>query len=111
MRFVKNEWIKLWCQRSTWIMFILTLVGVVAILGLNKYFTNAGGTAEERLAANKEDMAFYEELISNDPNSEYVEKIDCDYYDYLDGKKELFHGEYMSQYSFAEETMGWLIRS
>lgn len=40
-----------------------------------------------------------------------VEKIDCDYYDYLDGKKELFHGEYMSQYSFAEETMGWLIRS
>ena len=37
-----------------------------------------------------------------------VERIDCDYYDYLDGKKSLFRGEYMSQYSFAEETMGWL---
>ena len=37
-----------------------------------------------------------------------VEKIDCDYYDYLDGHKALFHGEYMSQYSFAEETLGWL---
>lgn len=37
-----------------------------------------------------------------------VERIDCDYYEYLDGKKSLFHGEYMSQYSFAEETMGWL---
>lgn len=37
-----------------------------------------------------------------------VEKIDCDYYDYLDGQKNLFHGEYMSQYSFAEETLGWL---
>lgn len=40
-----------------------------------------------------------------------AEKIDCDYYDYLDGQKELFHGEYMSQYSFAEETMGRLINS
>lgn len=37
-----------------------------------------------------------------------VERIDCDYYDYLDGNKVLFHGEYMSQYSFAEETMGWI---
>lgn len=38
-----------------------------------------------------------------------AEKIDCDYYDYLKGQKNLFHGEYMSQYSFAEETLGWLI--
>ena len=37
-----------------------------------------------------------------------VEKIDCDYYDYLNGHTELFHGEYMTQYSFAEETLGWL---
>lgn len=40
-----------------------------------------------------------------------VEKIDCDYYDYLNGKKDLFHGEYMSQYSFAEKTLGWLARA
>lgn len=40
-----------------------------------------------------------------------VEKINCDYYDYLDGEKGLFHGEYMSQYSFAEKTMGWLSRA
>lgn len=34
-------------------------------------------------------------------------KVDCDYYDYLDGKCELtklYHGEYMAQYSFAEIT-------
>ena len=33
--------------------------------------------------------------------------IDCDYYDYLNGKSDLdklYHGEYMSQYSFAEIT-------
>lgn len=38
------------------------------------------------------------------------EKIDCDYYDYLDGQKELFQGEYMAQYSFAEETLSRLLR-
>lgn len=40
-----------------------------------------------------------------------TEKIDCDYYEYLDGRKELFRGEYMSQYSFAEETLGELLGS
>lgn len=38
-----------------------------------------------------------------------VEKIECDYYNYLDGNKFLFNGEYMSQYSFAETTLGWLM--
>ncbi len=38
-----------------------------------------------------------------------AEIIDCDYYDYLDGKKNLFKGEYMSQFSFSEETLGWMI--
>ena len=36
-----------------------------------------------------------------------VKEIDCDYYDYLNGKvplEKLYHGEYMSQYSFAEVT-------
>lgn len=37
-------------------------------------------------------------------------KIECDYADYLEGQKSLFHGEYMSQYSFAERTLGWLVR-
>ena len=35
------------------------------------------------------------------------EGMDCDYYDYLNGKAELsklYHGEYMMQYSFAEVT-------
>lgn len=36
-------------------------------------------------------------------------KVKCDYFDFLDGKKANFHGEYMSQYSFAEETLTTLI--
>ena len=39
-----------------------------------------------------------------------AENIHCDYYDYLDGGKESFRGEYMSQYSFAEATLAELLR-
>ena len=35
-------------------------------------------------------------------------KIDCDYYTYLKTEKPEFRGEYMSQYSWAEETCGLL---
>lgn len=37
------------------------------------------------------------------------EKVSCDYYDYLNGRKELFRGEYMAQFSFGEETLAGLI--
>ena len=36
-----------------------------------------------------------------------VNELSCDYYDYLNGKAalaDLYHGEYMSQFSFAEVT-------
>ena len=36
-----------------------------------------------------------------------ADEVDCDYYDYLNGKvalEKLYHGEYMMQYSFAEVT-------
>ena len=36
------------------------------------------------------------------------EKIDCDYYTYLKTGKPVFRGEYMTQYSWAEETCGLL---
>ena len=36
------------------------------------------------------------------------EKLDCDYYAYLKTGKPEFHGEYMSQYSWAEATCGLL---
>ena len=36
------------------------------------------------------------------------DKVNCDYFDYLDGKNRNFQGEYMSQYSFAEVTCGIL---
>ena len=39
-------------------------------------------------------------------------KVSCDYFDFLDGKQEafdMFDYEYMSQYSWAEKTLGFLV--
>ena len=43
------------------------------------------------------------DLIAVDP-----ERVDCDYYQYLDGDEGAFRGEYMSNYSWAEMTLGGL---
>lgn len=40
-----------------------------------------------------------------------MDKIDCDYYEYLEGNKELFRGEYMKQYSFGEDTLATLMNN
>ena len=39
-----------------------------------------------------------------------AEKVDCDYYNYLNGKTDLFNGEYMGAYTWAEEERAWLRR-
>jgi len=42
-----------------------------------------------------------------------VSDVDCDYFDYLVGKPEAkaaFNGEYMNQYSWAEKTLGTLLK-
>ena len=71
MRFVKNEWIKIWSQRSSWIMLGLLIVGLIGMLGLNKYFTDAGATQEERRAANEETITFYKELLADETDEAY----------------------------------------
>ena len=47
-------------------------------------------------------------IQSNYSYSLDIEKIDCDYYTYLQTGKPEFYGEYMMQYSWAEETCGLL---
>ena len=42
-------------------------------------------------------------LYSVDPD-----KLDCDYFSYLKTGSPKFHGEYMTQYSWAEKTCGLL---
>ena len=56
-----------------------------------------------------------ESILINDQNSYCVDvsRIACDYYDFLDGEenaKKIFRDEYMTQYSWAEATLGRLIQ-
>ena len=69
------------------------------------------------LASLKKDLAAIgeEDAIVKGWNTWSVDpsKISCDYYDYLAGKydeEDAFRGEYMTQYSWAEMTMGALIQ-
>ena len=55
-----------------------------------------------------------ESILINEQNSYRVDisRISCDYYDFLEGDKHArrtFHDEYMSQYFWAESTLGRLI--
>ena len=50
-------------------------------------------------------------LRNNYTYSIVPEKIDCDYFSYLKTGNPKFRGEYMSQYSWAEETCGLLWRN
>ncbi len=54
----------------------------------------------------------YENIFFRGRNSMAVDtgKLDCDYYNYLNGTNDhdIFRGEYMTQYEFAEETRAFL---
>lgn len=62
MRFVKNEWIKIWAQKNAWTMFIIVLLVVGGLLGLNKYLAADQSTPELRQEANNEWLVSYQEL-------------------------------------------------
>ncbi len=50
-------------------------------------------------------------IKTNNTYSVDTERLDCDYYSYLSSGKPIFPGEYMSQYSWAEETCALLSRN
>lgn len=54
----------------------------------------------------------YENLIVKSYNSYAINKdmLQCDLYDYENGDLSRFHGEYMTQYSWSELTLGELLR-
>lgn len=56
-----------------------------------------------------------ESVLINEQNGYRIDisRISCDYYDFLEGDehaRRMFHDEYMSQYSWAENTLGRLLK-
>lgn len=77
MRYVKNEWIKIWAQKNAWIMLIIVLLAVGALLGLNKYLAPDQSTPELRQESNNNYLVQFEEL-KNIPG---MTEEDIQYYD------------------------------
>ena len=65
MRFVRNEWMKIWAQKSAWIMMGLVILAVVGLLGLNKYFSVDQSTPEQRLEQNEKDLALNQKYLDS----------------------------------------------
>ncbi len=62
------------------------------------------------------ELAGIKGLFSKSKNgiSVNIDKVDCDYYRYLDGDEKAifrFKGEYMTQYEFAQETLNLLLKN
>ncbi|MEO4054717.1 ABC transporter permease subunit [Solibacillus sp. CAU 1738] len=74
LKLIQNEWMKLWHQKSTWVMLIILIVVIIGFGGLNKYYSNTDDrdwrtVVEEELKMDKESLA--------------QEDIDADYASYL----------------------------
>lgn len=66
MQYIKNEWIKMWSQKNTWIMLVI-LIGLVALVaGINKYYDEPSGTTEQRQQANEKMLANYNTMLAGE---------------------------------------------
>lgn len=66
MQYIKNEWIKIWSQKSTWIMLIILLGLVSIVAGISKYFDVDSSTKEVRLQENEKLLNQYNEWLSEE---------------------------------------------
>lgn len=64
MRFVKNEWIKIWSQKNAWIMTIILVALIALVAGMNKYYDVDSSTKEARVEANEKWITHYNEMLA-----------------------------------------------
>lgn len=75
MKYVKNEWMKLWSKKGTWAMLIMTVLIVLLPGTILKVFEEPTETAEQRKEANEETIQFYESILEDEELSEDTKEI------------------------------------
>lgn len=65
MQYIKNEWIKMWSQKNTWIMLVILLGLLALVSGINKYYDVDASTKEARLAANEKQLNEYKGYLQD----------------------------------------------
>ena len=105
-------------KKDTWILWFKVLVACVpaAIIGI--LFEDEGGREDYFQKLRRDLLSTLEEVGCGNAIVHkrgmlgvVVSEIQCDYYDCLSGKKSFsncYFGEYMSQYSWAEDTLSLL---
>lgn len=52
LKLLRNEWMKLWNKKGTWVMTILVIIGVAGMIGLNKWVS----TLDDSMTVSEEGM-------------------------------------------------------
>lgn len=76
LNLIKNEWMKLWSKKGTWIMVIMLAVIIVAVMGIAKLSEGAFDDAEW-IKGTENELAEVETALA-DPNLEAGEKADLE---------------------------------
>lgn len=73
MTYVKNEWMKLWAKKGTWVMLIISiLLVVIPAIVIKVYNDSSENTQEERKAANEKAVAQLENSLADETTPDNV---------------------------------------
>ena len=77
MKYVRNEWMKLWSKKSSWIMLVLLLLVIIGYAGITKYFEVKDNLSEtwEQEAQSQIDMYKSWAAEEETPDPYYSEQI------------------------------------
>lgn len=70
MKYINNEWMKLWSKKGTWAMLILTILLVIIPGIMFKVITDPETTPEQRKAANEKDIKLYQSFLDDEDMTE-----------------------------------------
>ncbi|MFF2754631.1 ABC transporter permease [Psychrobacillus sp. NPDC058041] len=65
LNLIRNEWLKLWSKKATWVMVILVAILMIGIAGLTKWIGNQTDSVEDWKSASQGKIPFLEEQIAN----------------------------------------------
>ena len=68
MKYVRNEWMKLWSKKGPWIMLVLLLLVIVGYAGIEKYFEVKNNTAETWREEVQASMEMHKDWLAEEEN-------------------------------------------
>lgn len=70
MKYINNEWMKLWSKKGTWAMLIISILLVIIPGIILKVMFDPETTSEQRKAANEKEIEFYQDFLEDEDIAE-----------------------------------------